>query len=398
MAIYYYDGTTLGNSTAIFTDAGMSACAPDGFYSDGVIVRELLVCTLLPEQVCGTCATPCGGNISGNGDQGIYLLDLDAGGTASDIGAVVIKFNPQNIPDGIRATYNNVVYNKLSSPIDGYHASTNPSSFTYVGRTSDDCGISGTTYPNLIEKTYVNGAFVDYGNTQSITVASGDVSLGTSSPGNCIMVVPKTLASPTLINLEFVGPCSQTAWSISVSCPTALPSFISSVKAATGTQACGLTLNQTYYFASHTSAATPAIFDWVFGDSFGMNVLENDFYKVGNNFIQVQNGLVVAIGTCSSPPPPPTEYIYLSTVISLCYDFCDGTNYYISTQKTTVQNHSYANIALGDEIVGSVIVDGFYAYAGSQTYTDTGIYKIMQVENNEVMSIWVCDAGYCTVE
>tara|TARA_B110000977_G_scaffold200472_1_gene291124 strand:+ start:8856 stop:9986 length:1131 start_codon:yes stop_codon:yes gene_type:complete len=300
MAIYYYDGTTLGNSTAIFTDSSMSVCATDGFYSDGVIVRELSGCTLLPEQVCGTCATPCGGNISGSGDQGIYLLDLDAGGTSSDVGAVIIKFDPASIPDGIRATYNNVVYNKLSSPIDGYHASTNPSNFTYVGRTSSDCGISGTTYPNLIEKNYVNGGFVATGNTQSITVAPGDVSLGTSSPGNCIMVVPKTLATPTLINLEFVGPCSSTAWNISVSCPTALPSFSSSVKAAKESDACSLPLNQTYYFASHTSAATPAIYDWVFGDSFGMNVLENGFYKVGNNFIQVQNGLVVAIGSCDT--------------------------------------------------------------------------------------------------
>ena len=55
MAIYYLDGDTLSNSSAVFTDESMTTCAPDGFYSDGTIVRELSGCSLLPAEDCPNC-------------------------------------------------------------------------------------------------------------------------------------------------------------------------------------------------------------------------------------------------------------------------------------------------------------------------------------------------------
>ena len=395
---YYIDGSTLLNSTAVYTDAGLTTCAPDGFYSDGINSRELVGCILLPAQACGSCATPCGQPIAANGGQGIYKVDLDAG---NSIGAMIVRYNPASIPDGIRILYNGGVYNQLSSPVDGYHASTDPNGYTYIGATTSDCGISGTTYPALVEYVYNGASFVASGNTVSVFVAAGDVSLG-AAPGNCVMVIPKISATPSLIQVEAVGPCSGTAWSLNIACPVALTGYSSTTRHPACTEACGHPLTETYYNAPVTgTAGSPALYDWVFSDANGQFILTDGFYTFigGSGFecMTVQNGIIVAISTCSIPPPP-TEYIYLSTVRSLCYDFCEGTNYTIVTQKTTVQNHSYANITLGDNIFGSVIVDGFYAYAASQTDTATGIYKIMQVENNEVMSILLCGAGQCFPE
>jgi hypothetical protein len=392
---YYIDGSTLLNSTAVYTDAGLTTCAPDGFYSDGINSRELVGCILLPAQACGSCATPCGQPIAANGGQGIYKVDLDAG---NSIGAMIVRYNPASIPDGIRILYNGGVYNQLSSPVDGYHASTDPNGYTYIGATTADCGISGTTYPALVEYVYNGASFVASGNTVSVFVAAGDVSLG-AAPGNCVMVIPKISATPSLIQVEAVGPCNGTAWSLNIACPVALTGYSSTTRHPACTEACGHPLTETYYNAPVTgTAGSPALYDWVFSDANGQFILTDGFYGfTGGKCMTVQNGIIVAISTCSIPPPP-TEYIYLSTVRSLCYDFCEGTNYTIVTQKTTVQNHSYANITLGDNIFGSVIVDGFYAYAGSQTDTATGIYKIMQVENNEVMSILLCGAGQCFPE
>ena len=395
---YYIDGSTLLNSTAVYTDAGLTTCAPDGFYSDGINSRELVGCILLPAQACGSCATPCGQPIAANGGQGIYKVDLDAG---NSIGAMIVRYNPASIPDGIRILYNGGVYNQLSSPVDGYHASTDPNGYTYIGATTADCGISGTTYPALAEYVYNGASFVASGNTVSVFVAAGDVSLG-AAPGNCVMVIPKISATPSLIQVEAVGPCSGTAWSLNIACPVALTGYSSTTRHPACTEACGHPLTETYYNAPVTgTAGSPALYDWVFSDANGQFILTDGFYTFigGSGFecMTVQNGIIVAISDCSIPPPP-TEYIYLSTVRGICYDFCDGENYTIVTQKTTVQNHSYANITLGDNIFGSVIVDGFYAYAGSQTDTATGIYKIMQVENNEVMSILLCGAGQCFPE
>jgi len=253
MATYYIDGTTLSNSTAVYDNAAMTVCAADGFYSDGVTVREQVNCGLLPAQTCPTCAEPCGGTIAGSGAQGIYLLDLDVGGTATDTGAIIVMFDPRSVPDGVRATFDSTIYNKVSSPVDGYHGSTSANNFTFIGAQGSDCGISGSTY-NLNEFNYVAGSFQPTGNTQSVTVNAGDVSLGSSAPGDCIMVIPKPNPSPSVVNFEFVGPCTGTVFDISVSCPAALPSYSSTTVARPGfLAACEDTINQTFYHAQHNT-------------------------------------------------------------------------------------------------------------------------------------------------
>ena len=272
---YYIDGSTLLNSTAVYTDAGLTTCAPDGFYSDGINSRELVGCILLPAQACGSCATPCGQPIAANGGQGIYKVDLDAG---NSIGAMIVRYNPASIPDGIRILYNGGVYNQLSSPVDGYHASTDPNGYTYIGATTADCGISGTTYPALVEYVYNGASFVASGNTVSVFVAAGDVSLG-AAPGNCVMVIPKISATPSLIQVEAVGPCSGTAWSLNIACPVALTGYSSTTRHPACTEACGHPLTETYYNAPVTgTAGSPALYDWVFSDANGQFILTDGFY------------------------------------------------------------------------------------------------------------------------
>ena len=132
-ATYYLNGPTLGSSTTIYSDSSLTTVAPDGFYSDGVTSREQVDGVLLPPVVCETCGVPCGDTISGSGATGIYLLNLDAGSTPSDVGAIIVRFDPFSVPDGIKAVYNGTTYNALTSPIDGFHQSTGPNNFTVVG-------------------------------------------------------------------------------------------------------------------------------------------------------------------------------------------------------------------------------------------------------------------------
>lgn len=57
---YYLNGVDLQSSTAVFLDAALSICAPDGYYSDGTIVRKQQSCVLLSEQSCPNCCQePC---------------------------------------------------------------------------------------------------------------------------------------------------------------------------------------------------------------------------------------------------------------------------------------------------------------------------------------------------
>ena len=53
----YYLNASFSTATCIFEDINLTTIAPDGFYSVGGFVRELVDGVLLPQQVCGSCAT-----------------------------------------------------------------------------------------------------------------------------------------------------------------------------------------------------------------------------------------------------------------------------------------------------------------------------------------------------
>lgn len=325
---YYLNAPSLASSTSVFTDAGLTVLAADGFYSDGVISREQVSGVLLPQQTCPSCATPCGTTINASGGQGIYLLDLDAGSTSADVGAVIVRFDPYGVPDGIRGILGTNTYNKLTSSVDGLHQSTTPSNLTFIGQTGADCGISGSTYPALIEYLYNGTSFVATGGTQSVTVAPGDVSLGASAPGNTLMVIPKLTASPSIINFEVVGPCSGTAWTMSVACPVLLTGFSSSIGAVSSTAVCELTETTTFYNASLADTpGTVGLYDLVFADAYGSTPLATGFYLAtgsitgGNDWFEVNaSGVVISLGICVIPPVES-----YNCVDGTCTDPGDGT-------------------------------------------------------------------------
>lgn len=53
---YYLNAPSLGSATSIFTNSSLTTVAPNGFYSDGVISRQMVDGVLLPQQTCD-CST-----------------------------------------------------------------------------------------------------------------------------------------------------------------------------------------------------------------------------------------------------------------------------------------------------------------------------------------------------
>jgi hypothetical protein len=307
---YYLNGPSLGSSTTIFSNSSLTVIAPDGFYSDGVTSREQVSGVLLPPSTCASCGTACGTPISISGSSGIYLANLDAGSTPADIGAIIIKFNPQDIPDGIRVTYNGNIYNSVTSALDGFHQSTNPTGFTIIG-SSGSVGTCSSWYPSgatlsLNEWLFNGVSFNLTGNTQSITIATGDISLSSSPPGDCFMVIPKTAATPNILNIELIGPCSGVGWNLITGCTVLLTGFSSTVMGSTSVSVCSLSETETYYNVSLVN--TPGIvglYDFVYSDAFGANPLAAGFYKAtgsisgSNDWFEVDgNGVVISMGTC----------------------------------------------------------------------------------------------------
>jgi hypothetical protein len=222
-----------------------------------------------------------------------------------DTGAIIIRFNPQSVPDGVLAVFNSISYNAVVSPAFGFLQGS-AGLPTYIGATSANCGLpSGSPY-TLNKFEYISGSFVSSGTTVSVPILSGQLQFTASAPGNTVMVIPKTTAAPSVLALQFIGPCSGTVFSIQVSCPTALTAFTSTSVGTTSVLACADAIDQTHYVAHvNGSAGTLGLYDLVYSDPNGEFKLAAGFYKTtaagANDWFQVSaNGVIIAFGDCGA--------------------------------------------------------------------------------------------------
>lgn len=254
----------------------------------------------MPQVNCPACAVSCGGTIEESGLQGVYLLDVNLG---AGLGAIIITFDPISVPDGFQATYDSIVYNGVSSPNYGWlQGSTGLP--TYLGAISSSCGIpTGSPYALPIYE-YQSGSFVPSGMSESVTILSSQLQLTTIAPGICVMVIPKTTATPSILTLKMIGPCFGTAFNVSVACPTALGDIQCSIAVDSSEAVCLMPVTQTYYLANVTgTAGVVTLYDLVFQDPFGQTKLVAGYYRTvdagAESWFQVDtNGVVVALGPC----------------------------------------------------------------------------------------------------
>ena len=236
MPNFYIDGTTLSNSTAIYTDDTFTTCAPAAFYSDGIISREQVVtgsnCQLLPQQTCPSCATSCDTLISKSYvKSSIDRITIDT--TTTNVGAVIMRFTPVNVPIGIKVVYDNIIYNKLSSPDYGYLQANSvgvpTTESTFIGDTGGQGGCGGAvegTYNNVEVYTYLGNTFVSTPPSETVTVVASQNQLTITNPLDCVMVIPKTLQSPSFMDVEILSPCSSAMWSFESVCPVVIPQLL----------------------------------------------------------------------------------------------------------------------------------------------------------------------------
>lgn len=311
---FYLNAADLATATAVYLDLSLTLISPDGFYGDGTITRQQSGGILLTSEDCvSPCPAPCGTSIGGSGGQGVYQVNLDVGSVGT--GAILISFNPQSVPDGIRVTYDGVVYNKISSPAFGALQSPNYGHFTIIG-SSGATGPCTSWYPGGATQTNTvflyNPATTVFDNTGTTQVdiispaPSADFFILSGTMGDCWMVIPKPNATPSALLIEIIGPCSGTGWSFSADCPIALPTLPASNVFAVAAIPCTTSMPNTFYFAKvHTAVDTyVGLYDYVFTDANGQFPLANGYYLTSNaaptnKVIQVDNGVVIAITACT---------------------------------------------------------------------------------------------------
>jgi len=336
---YYLNGPDLASSTAIFSDEDMNICAPNGLYSNGIIVRELLNCLLLPAQTCPSCALPCD-NIAGvnNDINGTFLAQISGG---AGTGAIVIySIVGGIIPDGVLTTYNGQTYNQLTyignagGPVGLNTPLGQP---TYYG-SNVTTPVSATSLPIYTVQT--DGSYISNGNSQPITVNANQLDLRGGGSRVYTQVIPKNSASVSAINVDYYAPIQTTFFSFQTGCPIQLDSFLGSSIQADDTCA-DATIN--YYFAQNATTtlvspitfvpetlSTPGVGNYVFIDDGGGTKINDtatsQFVILANStYIEIQYGIVIATGTCTpatSPgipcgtqtPPPSSRGSYITEI------------------------------------------------------------------------------------
>lgn len=303
---YFLDASSLALATAVYTDSALSICAPDGVYSDGNITRVQSGCVLGPAKFCPSCGSDCDAEyIFSKQEEGIFHNTIDLGNSPGDIGAIIIRFDPTDLPSGFKAVYDGVTYNSFSSPFYGY--STAPVGLTnYIGDVDKDCGISSASFilPN-INWDISGGFYVPDGTTSIINILPSQVNLTVNGPGTCVMVIPKVSLNPSSLDITIEAPCDA-IFGLYVSCPTPLfPTYTSQV-APTEELVCEYEDNLIYYNAPvNGNGVTLGLFDWIFLDPNGEVVAADGYYHAPTmlpgayDWFLVQNGVIIQMGQCA---------------------------------------------------------------------------------------------------
>ncbi|QDP61296.1 MAG: hypothetical protein Unbinned1524contig1000_53 [Prokaryotic dsDNA virus sp.] len=355
---YYIDGNNFFQATGVWTNPQLTTCAPEGYYSDGTNVRYLdASCVLGSVTPCPSCYIPCGSDINVDEDNapGNYRMQFSTGG---DVGAMMVYFNPANLPDGIRVTYQSTVYNYYSSARYGklwdYNTPVIGSGeIMFVGTTGQsgcdgapgllpvglqaappaanstcpapDCG--GQYGPGGMGEVRVydnaTNSFQLSTETTSWFVGASMNKLTPLCPTMCGVVVPILTASADEVVVDVFGCCDNTGWDAKITCPTLLTGISFTGYAATNfTDACNDTSNTgTLYnapigtFGGGTNCmvnwnegtyGSPGINDLMFQGPNGPygqgNVTFDGFYKYPeggiDKYIEIIDNVVVSAGNC----------------------------------------------------------------------------------------------------
>ena len=268
---FFINSTDFLTATSVFEDEGLTTLSPDGFYRNGLYVRQQVEGVLLPAQICNCPPDPslCGVAVDVIGAEGVFVTEVDTG---ADTGYIVVKFNPASIPMGIKVEFDGTIYNTFFSGRVGVLTGL-VNEPVFLGQLASDCGILGEyTRP---EYRYLSGDYVLTGDHQDITVTGEKIDLTELAPSDCIMVIPKPSASPSVVKVTIYGLCPDGSFFLQVSCPPdSLTEVTASEMLETEESACIATKITTYY---KTGSAYVTIDDMVFSDH-GVTILPAGFY------------------------------------------------------------------------------------------------------------------------
>jgi len=309
LGTYYYDGTSFASATTLCTDSGLTQVAPNGWYSQGGIYRQMAGGILGNPQTCASCGFACNDPAlsgEGTGAFGKYKITVDLG---SATGAVAVKFFV-GVDSAVRCTwtYDGTTASEYSSPNWGYAQGLIGSEVCCgVDNINGSNGVAynGTEY-QLDPTGWVNNGVANWG-----PYTANDVTLNPAGGyGVTTMIIPKPNAAPSTATFEIdMAPnvSGIIPWTFQVECPTSLSPFtVDDIASLTDCISACQNVNDPvtkyHYPVSGQAGGLVQLHDWVFIDSNGVTEMADGYYRAVvagiNQCMQVENGVVKQLSIC----------------------------------------------------------------------------------------------------
>ena len=315
IANYILNGPSLESSTGLTTAAGGPAA--DGFYSDGVTVRQLQNGVFVTSKVPCDCTTACSTTpiIRNTGAQSVDVYTFSLG---SNSGVSRIRFSPGDTPDGIKITEgtsgNTPKWAGTVTPYI-YDVPGNPIDPIFLGNSANTF-FPPYSFSNIPEQTFFGGTYTSTGNDFDITVPAANVKLSTNSnPGDLVSIISATANTELTIEAFRLDPNNGSGYTLRVECPYVIPDtyrFLSSSVFASAVDCNGTPI---FAIANYlVSIRTPQVAqiqsgDYLFLDNLGTSFMADGYYLIqgpGSGTqkytIQLERGIVISSFAC--PPPP----------------------------------------------------------------------------------------------
>lgn len=296
---YYLDSASLATATRVFTDVDLTICAPDGYYSDGVIVRQQVSCILGDISACPSCSMPCGKALNINLVQGYCTMSYDVG---TNTGAIVFAINPLNSHLGVLIEYDGVYYSNFVSTANGYLPGIGDS--TYIGYSPTACFTPPSSF-TLDTYVIIDEVIYNQFTTTGINIVSAQCQFTSTLSDWHYIVIPKTNMSPSKVNIYLTNPCTPENISLNIHCPAELDVVLAcETPYDNPVSPCGCINFINYYVKFVNGNNTQlGLYDMIFTDANGQNPAIDGFYKCslvppGNDWFEIQNGIIVSFGNC----------------------------------------------------------------------------------------------------
>tara|TARA_R110000822_G_scaffold83293_4_gene196356 strand:+ start:1229 stop:2215 length:987 start_codon:yes stop_codon:yes gene_type:complete len=321
----YFNSITLNEATSVYDDSLLTVVSANGYYSDGTVTRYQTDGVLGLNLICTTCVSyPCTSGITiSMVNVGRFDLKTTFGSAIGAIKVTIpnvtlepvgIQLLKDSIPYDVKfSSTNSVSSGEISAPI------VNELSLFSSGSTPvcSDYNFSSISLPTY---AYDGSDWVTDNVLSTIPLLNKRAAYWYTELDDLILYIPKTSTTDFTLNTIVLSICGSDAQAtpISIGCPVVLPSVPVSNIEQNSANACQNNDYEFTYYVGYVSGSTVggdtriSVNDFIFNDENGEVKRADGFYGVaktnlygGTNpsypygFIQVENGVVIQIGSCT---------------------------------------------------------------------------------------------------